>query len=105
MSEKTVQVGTKLLKAYALAKAGKKRSAALLFLEASASKDIDSLMNGLASSLIAIKASMEEENLDDISDEEYEDEPSDDEEELDDYEEVEEDDEVSPDFSFLETED
>jgi len=101
MSEKTVQVGTKLLKAYALAKAGKKRSAAMLFLEASASKDIDSLMNGLASSLLAIKASMEEENLDDIEDELPED------EELDDYEEVEEedDDEVSPDFSFLETED
>jgi len=103
MSERTIEVGTKLLKAYALAKAGKKRSAAELFLEASASKDIDGLMNGLASSLLSIKASMEEDSLEGIEDEEYDDT----EEDEDDYEEEEEadDEEVSPDFSFLETED
>ena len=98
MSERTIEVGTKLLKAYALAKAGKKRSAALLFLEASASKDIDSLMNGLASSLLSIKASMEEDNLDGIEDEEDVDDTEEEEDEADDEE-------VSPDFSFLETED
>lgn len=97
MSEKTLEAGTKLLKAYALAKAGKKRSAALLFIEASASKDIDHLMNGLASSLLSIKASMEEDDLEGINDED---------EEVEEEEELEEDDEeVSPDFSFLETED
>lgn len=101
MSEKTLEAGTKLLKAYALAKAGKKRSAALLFIEASSSKDIDHLMNGLASSLLSIKASMEEDDLEGIEDEGEEDEGEDEGEE----EEIEDDEEISPDFSFLETED
>ena len=96
MSEKTLEAGTKLLKAYALAKAGKKRSAALLFIEASSSKDIDHLMNGLASSLLSIKASMEEDDLEGINDED---------EEVEEEELEEDDEEVSPDFSFLETED
>ncbi len=101
MSERTIEVGTKLLKAYALAKAGKKRSAAELFLEASASKDIDGLMNGLASSLLSIKASMEEDSLEGIED----DEEYDDIEEEDEEDEEADDEEVNPDFSFLETED
>jgi hypothetical protein len=57
-------------------------------------------MNGLASSLLSIKASMEEESLEGIEDdEEYDDTEEEDEEE------EEADEEVSPDFSFLETED
>jgi len=83
MSQQIINAGTMLLKAYALAKAGKRRSAAELFLEASATKEIDALMNGFAGSLIDLKASMEEDDLSGIEDDtiEYddieEDEPSD----------------------------
>ena len=69
MSQEIINAGTNLLKAYALAKAGKNRSAAELFIKVSASNDVDALMNGLAKSLLSLKASMEdEESLDGIED-------------------------------------